>query len=64
MSRPVRINGHNYTEFFAWLPTMSHSGHWIWLQTYYMRPDSRSQGRILTESQALLEAFGGTPNGA
>ena len=53
--KPVTVNGRNYTELYAWYPVRTTLGTWIWLQTYYIRPDRYFEGRLLTRAEMLAE---------
>jgi hypothetical protein len=50
MSRPYDVpyllNGRVYTRHFAWFPTKTSEGSWIWLVDYYTR-DSRHGRKIM-----------------
>ena len=47
--------GQGYTEFFAWWPRRMTSGRWIWLDTFYLRPDRNGQGILLSFSELLMD---------
>jgi len=53
--KPYMYFGQNYTQFFAWLPKRMSSGHWVWLDPYFIRPDRNGQGILLSFEEVRRE---------
>jgi hypothetical protein len=51
--KPFYIHDQHYTEFFAWWPTRVSSGAWVWLDPYYMQPNSNGYGITYTFDEVL-----------
>lgn len=55
MTTVKTINGHTYTEFYAWLPSRMSSGMLVWLGAYYIRPGRNGLGVVLSRDEYLRE---------
>jgi len=53
--KPFEYFGQRYTEFFAWLPKRMSSGHWVWLDVYFIRPDRNGSGVLLSFEEVRRE---------
>lgn len=47
---------YSYHQTFAWLPTRMDSGAWVWLNPYYIRPNTNGEGVLLSRMEYILES--------
>jgi len=51
------LRKYSYHPKFAWLPTRMDSGCLVWLNTYYIYPNSNGTGRLLSKVEFILESY-------
>jgi len=55
MEIAFKRNGRLYNQSYAWVPTRTTSGTWLWLTLYYTR-ESRANWLVLTPLEFLIDS--------